>query len=178
MKKIINKNVVNKNGGIITITDVRHHLDKKLKRDLILHNNMHNNEIYIWDFKNWQKLTQTYGVNKTGALYSSCFYEINNIYILTTNISWQGKNGNIKVFDLQGYKIKEIPNSNERAIFIDTYYDSKFGKNFIVTCNDKGRINIYDFQNNVLFKKYDDNDNNYQFLINDFVVDERESMKN
>ena len=176
-KKIINKNVVNKNGGSFKITDVRHHLDKKLKRDLILHNNMHNNEIYIWDFKNWQKLTQTYGVNKTGALYSSCFYEINNIYILTTNISWQGKNGNIKVFDLQGYKIKEIPNSNERAIFIDTYYDSKFGKNFIVTCNDKGRINIYDFQNNALFKKYDDNDNNYQFLINDFVVDERESIK-
>lgn len=51
-KKIINKNVVNRNGGIFKITDVRHHLDKKLKRDLILHNNMINNEIYIWDFKN------------------------------------------------------------------------------------------------------------------------------
>jgi len=177
-KKIINKNVVNKNGGIIKITDIRHHLDKKFKRDLILHNNMYNNEIYIWDFKNWQKLAQTYGVNISGALYSTCFYEINDIiYILTTNISWEGKNGNIKVFNLQGSRIKEIPNSNERAIFIDTYYDSNFDKNFIVTCNDKGRINIYDFQNNVLFKKYDDNDPNYQFLINDFVVDEREPIK-
>ena len=61
--------------------------------------------------------------------------------------------------------------------YIDTYYDSNFDKNFIVTCNDKGRINFYDFQKNALFKKYDDNDKNYQFLINDFVVDEREPIK-
>ena len=177
-KKIINKNVVNKNGGSFKITDVRHHLDKKLKRDLILHNNMYNNEIYIWDFNNWQKITQSYGVNKSGALYSLCFYEFNNIiYILTTNISWYGQNGNIKVLNLQSNNIKEIPNSNERAIYIDTYYDSKFDKNLIVTCNDKGHINFYDFQNNALFKRFDDNDPKYQFLINDFVVDEREPIK-
>ena len=177
-KKIINKNVVNKNGGSFKITDVRHHLDKKLKRDLILHNNMYNNEIYIWDFNNWQKLTQSYGVNKSGALYSLCFYEFNNIiYILTTNISWYGQNDNIKVLNLQSNNIKEIPNSNERAIYIDTYYDSKFDKNLIVTCNDKGHINFYDFQNNALFKRFDDNDPKYQFLINDFVVDEREPIK-
>ena len=37
---------------------------------------------------------------------------------------------------------------------------------------------FFDFQNNSLFKKYDDTNNcNYQFLINDFVVDERESTK-
>ena len=125
-----------------------------------------------------EKLTKIYGFNTAGALYSSCFYEIYDIiYILTTNISWHDMNGNIKVFDLQGYKIKEIPNSNDRAIFIDTYYDSNFDKNFIVTCNRKGRINIYDFKNNALFKKYDDNDNNYKFLINGFVVDEREPIK-
>ena len=177
-KKIINKNVVNKNGGSFKITDVRHHLDKKLKRDLILHNNIYNNEIYIWDFNNWQKITQSYGVNKSGALYSLCFYEFNNIiYILTTNISWYGQNGNIKVLNLQSNNIKEIPNSNERAIYIDTYYDSKFDKNLIVTCNDKGHINFYDFQNNALFKRFDDNDPKYQFLINDFVVDEREPIK-
>ena len=177
-KKIINKNIVNKNGGSFKITDVRHHLDKNLKRDLILHNNMYNNDIYIWDFKNWQKLTQIYGVNKAGALYSSCFYEFNNIiYILTTNICWHGEHGNIKVFNLQSNKLKEIPNSNESAIYIDTYYDSKFDKNLIVTCNDKGHINFYDFQNNTLFKRYDDNDTKYQFLINDFVVDEKEPIK-
>ena len=139
---------------------------------------MYNNEIYIWDFNNWQKLTQSYGVNKSGALYSLCFYEFNNIiYILTTNISWYGQNGNIKVLNLQSNNIKEIPNSNERAIYIDTYYDSKFDKNWIVTCNDKGHINFYDFQNNALFKRFDDNDPKYQFLINDFVVDERELIK-
>lgn len=177
-KKIINKNVINKNEISFKITDVRHHLDKKLKRDLILNNNMYKNDIYIWNFKNWQNLIQIYGVNKAGALYSSCFYEFNNIiYILTTNMCWQGEYSNIKVFDLQNKKMKEIPNSNERAIYIDTYYDSNFDKNFIVTCNENGRINFYDFQKNALFKKYDDNDKNYQFLINDFVVDEREPIK-
>ena len=160
------------------IIDVRHHLDIKLKGDLILHNSMWNNDVYIWDFKNWQKLLQIDKVNKNGALYSSCFYDFNNIiYILTTNISWYGKRGNIKVFDMQSNKIKEIPDSNESAIYIDTYYDSKFDKNFIVACNEKGCINFYYFQNNSLFKKYDDNNCYYQFLIYDFVVDERESTK-
>ncbi len=70
-KQIINKNFVNKNNYRYRITDVRHHLDKKLKRDIILHNNMYNNEVYAWDFKNWQKLTQINEVNKRGALYSS-----------------------------------------------------------------------------------------------------------
>ena len=46
-KKIINKNVINKNEISFKITDVRHHLDKKLKRDLILNNNMYKNDIYM-----------------------------------------------------------------------------------------------------------------------------------
>ena len=176
-RQIINKIIANRNDCPF-ITDVRHHLDKKLKRDLILHNNMYNNDIYVFDFKNWQKITQINEVNKAGALYSSCFYEFNNIiYILTTNICWYGEHGNIKVFDLQGNKIKEIPDKKERTIYIDTYYDSKFDINFIVTCNESGSIIFYDFQNCSIFKKYDENDSEYQYLINDFVVDERESIK-
>ena len=64
---------------------------------------------------------------------------------------------------MQSNKIKEIPDSNESAIYIDTYYDSKFGINFIVTCNEKGCINFFDFQNNSLFEKYDDNNSTINF---------------
>ena len=116
-------------------------------------------------------------MNNCGCLFSSCFFNDNdNIYVLTS----KNRNTslceceNIKVFDMNKNKIKEINNSNEDTVYIDNYYDSKNNKNLIVTCN-IGHINIFDFKNNSLFKKY--NDSNFCGRINDFVVDERGNIK-
>ena len=116
-------------------------------------------------------------MNNGGCLFPSCFFnDNNNIYILTTinRNTIIGECENIKVFDMNTNKIKEIKNSNEDTLYIDNYYDSKFNKNFIVTCN-IGHINVFDFKNNSLLKKY--NDSKFCGRINDFVVDERGTIK-
>jgi hypothetical protein len=107
-----------------------------------------------------------------GRLYSACFLNDNNnnqIYILTSNGNDQSINYEpIKIYDLNGKKIKEINNSNEKTHFIDTYYDNNLSKYYIITGND-GYIKSYDYNNNKLYHKYLDNDNslNLNIIIND-----------
>lgn len=170
-KKIINR-VIKSNGPI---TDIRHYLDNKLKRDLIL-NSFKRNEIEVSNLQNWESLLKISNVNESGFLFSSCFFnDNNNIYILTTKnkVTTIGKCENIKVFDMKKKKIKEIYGSNKDTFYIDNYYDSKLNENFIVTCN-RNHINIFSFQKSLLFKKYNAADCGE---INDFIVDERGSIK-
>ena len=99
-------------------------------------------------------------INKNGRLYSASF--LNNkhqIYIISSNINWD-KNKDIeliKAFDLKGRKIKEINDSNNTTFFIDSFYNEKMSKNFIITGN-SGEINSYDFNENKKYKKYIDNE--------------------
>ena len=74
----------------------------------------------------------------------------------------------IKVFDFNGNNVKEINDSNEDTYFIETYYNDKLNKNYIITGN-KGYIKSYDFINNKIFHTYDDNDGkcHYSLIIND-----------
>ena len=174
---IFKNQVINKISKTGVISDIRHYLDNQLKRDLISLSFVDKNEIEVCDFKNWQILLNISNVNRGGCLFSSCFFnDNNNIYILTSHnkVTYMYPSECIKVFDMKKNKVKEIQNSNENTYYIDSYYDSKFDKNFIVTCND-GHINFYDFQNNSLFKQYD-SDKIYE-NIDDFVVDDRGSNK-
>ena len=174
---IVKNQVVNKINKVNVISDIRHHLDTQLKKDLILLTFVNENEIEVSDFKNWQVLMKISHVNGGICLFSSCFYnDNNNIYILTSHniVDYPFENECIKVFDMKKNKVKEITNSNEKTFYIDSHYDSKFDKNFIVTCN-QDHINFYDFQNNSLFKQYK-NDATYEDF-NDFVVDDRGSNK-
>ena len=59
----------------------------------------------------------------------------------------------VKVFNLNGIKIKEINNSNEDTYFIDTYYDNKLSKIFIIVCC-RNYSKSYDYSNNKLYQKY------------------------
>ena len=106
-----------------------------------------------------------------GRLFSACFLNDNNnqIYILTSNCNDQPINYEpIKIYDLNGNKIKEINNSNENTYFIDTYYDNNLSKYYIITGN-IGYIKSYDYNNNKLYHKYCDNDNSgsASIIIND-----------
>ena len=174
---IINKKVISRvNKNKSPINNIRHYLDNQFKRDLIL-NSFVGNQIEVSNLQNWELLLTISEVNKGGCLFSSCFFnDNNNIYILTTNnkVTYIWECENIKVFDMKKNKIKEINNSNEDILYIDTYYDSKFDNNFIVTCN-INHIKFYDFKNNSLFKKY--NDSEFLGKVNDFIVDDREPVK-
>ena len=107
-------------------------------------------------------------INNNGFLFSACFLNKNNeIFILTSN-SNIGINENIKAFDLKGQKIKEIKNSNEPTSYIDTYYDIKLSKYYIVTGN-LFFSQSYDYVENNIYRKYKENidyDNSYIIIMN------------
>ena len=105
-------------------------------------------------------------LNKEGFIYLACFLKNNNqIYIISSHFNLFNSYDTNKVYDLNGNKIKEINDSYDIAYFIDSYFDSKLNKNYIITGNN-GFSKSYDFNENRLYHKYFDkiknkeNDNN------------------
>ena len=127
-KSIISLNLINyqiiteiKNAHNNFITNFRHYLDNINKRDLILSISLLDNNIKLWNVKNWNCLLDIKNIKNCGKLYSACFLnDKNKIYILTSNsyIYWK-RDGNefIKVYDFKGNKLKEIKDSNEPTFF-------------------------------------------------------------
>ena len=140
------------------ITNFRHFVDEIKKRDILMSIAADSRNVRLWDIKNWELLTNISNIYKTGYLYSASFlFENNKNYIVTCNSSQ--KSEHIKVFDFYGGQIKEIINSNEDTYFIDTYFDKKLFKYFILTGN-IGYVKSYDYTNNKLYFKYYDKGNN------------------
>ena len=137
------------------ITNFRYYLDKKKKRDLVISLSYDNN-IKLWNINNWECLSDIEEINKNGYLLSACFLnDNNNYYIITSNYSDNSEL--LKVFDLNGNKVKELKNSGDDTSFIDTYYDIKFNKNYIVTGN-IGYVKSYDYNEEKLYHEYREND--------------------
>lgn len=141
------------------IINFRHFLDQINKRDLLLSISSTNNIIKIWNIFNFECLLYLEKINEIGCLYSSCFLNDNNQNLfLTSNFNFGKIVEHIKVFDLNGKKIKEINDSNIDTYFIDIYYDIKFNKNYILSGN-RGFIKSYDYNLNDTYKIYKDNEN-------------------
>jgi len=184
-RSIISYNLVNnkkineiKEAHSEQITNFRNYFDEINHRDLIMSISANDNNIKIWNEKNWECISNIKRINKIGRLYSACF--LNNkhhIYIISSNNNWDKtkETESIKVFDLKGRKIKEINDSNTTTFFIDSFYCDKFSKNFIITGNSNS-INSYNFDENKKYKKYFDNekskdDDHYSIII--FKKDEK-----
>ena len=72
------------------------------------------------------------------------------------------------IYGFNGKKIKEFnDNINDKIFLIDIYYDKKSSKNYFITGN-WGYVKSYDFNKNILYKKYCDNDKSthYNIIIN------------
>ena len=160
--KIIN---IIKNAHSGYITNLRHYLDMINKRDLILSISSKNNNIKIWNINNFECILDLKNINKKGLLFSSCFFNDNNkLYLITSNYSFNDSEP-IKLYNLEGKKIKEINSSNDSTVFIDSYYDNKISKYFIVTGN-KGDVKSYDYEENKLYFKYSHDDiSNHNSII-------------
>ena len=108
-------------------------------------------------------------INEFGRLYSACFFSDNeNIFVITSNYSICDCEP-IKVYDFDGKKINEINDSDNTTYFINTYYDNKLKKNFIVSGN-KGYVTSYDYQENKVYHVYND-DNNFHYHSNIIIKD-------
>ena len=159
-----------KNAHHSCITNFRHMHDKKNERDLIISVSNDNN-LKLWDYKNFECLLNIEKVYKKGYLNSASFINYNNlIYIITSNHSFSSAdNKPIIIYDLYGNIIKQIIDSNENTVFIDSFYDKKRGQIFIITGHYK-YIKSYDFERNSNYFKYkDDKDNGFHtsIIIND-----------
>ena len=137
------------------ITNFRHYFDKINRRDLIISISFEDNTIKLWDVYNFECLLVLNNINKKGNIHSSCFLNYkNHIYILTSNFVIFGNPELVKVYDLDGNKIKEINDTNNYILFIDTYYDSKLSKIYIITGNSEQNIKSYDYENNNKYYEY------------------------
>ena len=92
---------------------------------------------------------------------SSCFlcFENNN-YILTTNCNYDNISETIKIYDFKGNKLNELNESNYIIKYIDTYYDIKLNKTYIITGN-QGFSTSYDYKENKVYNFYKDKDINF-----------------
>ena len=155
------------------ISNFRHYFDKNEKRDLILSISGFDNTIKLWNINKLECILTINEIYKSGEMTSGCFInENNNIYIVVCHDYFMGKPKQIKVFDLKGKKIKQIKDSNKRTFFVDNYYDNKNNKNYIIAGNN-GDINSYDYYNNKLYHKYNDEDYLYHDCI---IIDEKDKI--
>jgi hypothetical protein len=90
------------------------------------------NNLKLWDASNWQCIINIKNVNQDGILFSGSFLENKNQnLIITSNLNWNNNPEPIKIFDFNAKKIKEIENSGESTIFIDSYYNHNSSKKYI-----------------------------------------------
>ena len=154
------------------VTNFRHFVDETKKRDILMSIAADSRNIRLWDIKNWELLTNITNIYKTGYLYSASFLvDDNKNYIVTCNSSQ--KSETIKVFDFYGVQTKEIGNSNEDTYFIDTYFDKKLFKYFILTGN-IGYVKSYDYSTSKLYYKYYDKGNNRGH--DSIIIDDNKGM--
>ena len=148
------------------ITNFRHHLDDYNERDLLLSISSKDNNLKVWYFQNFECIFNFENINKNGYLNSACFLnDKNDIYILSSHYRFSARTTEpIKIFDLKGNKIKEVEASNETTVFLDTFYDKKLNKKFIITGNFK-YVKSFDYENNCIYKVYDDSDYKYHDSI-------------
>ena len=162
-----------KNAHSKFITSLRHYLDKTNKRDLIISISTDDNNIKLWNVNSYECLYEFKNVNEKGKLYSACFlYDNDQIYIITSHAMWGDEFEFIKVFDLNGNKIKDIEDSKEYTAFIDTYNENKKNKNYIITGN-RGYSKSYSYDDNKVYHKYSYNDYN---LHNSIIIYNNEEI--
>ena len=146
-----------KNAHISKINDLKHIYDTINERDLIL-SISHEIDIKIWDINKLECLSNFYNkINKDKFKYifisydwSACFLNDNNqIYVLSDLNSKQ-----IEVFDLNGNIKKKIDNSSDGAKIIESYYDNKLSKNFIIVSFWAKVIRVYDYNQNKIYQTY------------------------
>ena len=137
------------------ITGFRHYYDKIENKNLILSISGVDNNLKVWDTEDWNCILDLPKINENGQLYSACFLNANNaLYIITSNAYNNGPNDPIKVFDLEGNKIKQF--ETIRYIYsIDTFFDEEKSKHYIIAgC--RGCVESFSYDDGTKYKTYEE----------------------
>ena len=167
------------------ITNLRYYFDDKKKRDLILSICIDSREIKIWDNNKYECLLKISNIYKKGEIHSACFFNYNNeVYIALSNFHPYNSYP-IYIYDINGKKIKNLSQSNDKINFVDSFYYIEKNTNnkitYIITANEDS-IRSFNYNKDSLYHKYYDKDDNghYSFIINekDLIIQLIESSKN
>ena len=176
-KKII---IEIKNAHNSYINNMRHYVDKVNKRDLIISISCVDNNIKLWDVKDWSCIINIENIYFNSKIISACLlFDNNDIFIISSNFNHYFILEKCKVFDFEGNKIEEIiePNNiNDNIYFIDSYYDEQLNKNYIITCN-VGYIKSYDYKIHKIYHIYYDNENENNIHSSAIIYKKEETVK-
>jgi hypothetical protein len=136
IEQLDNKDIVIKNAHKGNcITNLRHFFNKNHNIDLIMSISAKNNNIKIWNCKNWICLLNIKDIYPKGIINSACFIHYdNNLYILSSNNNWVQPDF-IKIFNFEGNSIGNIKNSNENVYYIETYFEECNSHVYVITGN-------------------------------------------
>jgi len=159
----VTKNI--KNAHECEITNFRYTYDKNYNRDLLLSVSNQLKNIKVWDVNNLKCIVNIINAYSIGDLFSSCFLIDENDkknYIISINYEQ-----NLKIYDFEGTHVKEFDNSNDKSFLVDTFYNSKIMKYYIVVANEKFIIS-YNFYDGSIYNVYfEENSNSWHmnFII-------------
>ena len=138
-----------------TLNEIKHFLDKNNKRDLVSSISVHDNNIKVWNFNNLECILNidfrigNFFLN----LNSVCFLNNgNDIHLIVSSINIP-QTQLIHIYNLRGNKIKELNNNKLKNYFVDTFYDDKFSKNYIIISTNAD-IRALDYNDNKIVKHY------------------------
>ena len=150
------------------ISSFKHILDQNKKKDLLMsisYDTSLSNTLKLWDVKHFQCLFSINSVYKDGFLFCALFLleenkSPNNLYILTSNCTFDYNSEPIYKFDLEGNKIGEINNSYGLDIlYLTDFYDKIKSKKYLVA-GTRNNIISFDINENQIYKTYY-NQNNF-----------------
>ena len=137
------------------ISCFRHYIDEIQKIDYIISISSGDNNIKLWNMRNFQCILNLKNIYTNEFLFATCFLKnSNNNYIVTSN--WNLDNSEpIKIFDFQGNLMKEINNSNEVTLSLEVYYDEETTTNYIIAGTNI-HVKSYNFEKNEEYHEYYD----------------------
>jgi hypothetical protein len=151
-----------KNAHNSYIINFRHYTDKYNKRDLIISISCDDKNIKLWNVNDWNCIINIENIYLNSLLSSACIlFDNNHNFIISSYCNSSFIHEKCKVFNFKGNKTEEIIDSNninDNIYFIDSFFDNKLNKNYIITCN-IGFIKSYDYKLHKIYHIYNDNEN-------------------
>ena len=139
-----------KNAHINTIYSCRHYQDKKNKLDYLITSSYDRN-VKVWNVKDFTSKVIIYNAHTSNYIYSACILfeeNENRNYIITSCPS-----DFMKIWDFSSKLVEKVGHMDENTYFVDTYYDSKNKKYYILNGN-YADVKSYDFKSGEVYKRY------------------------
>lgn len=142
------------------LTTIKHYIpeNEKDKKDLLITSSCTDRCVKIWDIKNnFKNIVTIKNAHDDGDLRSLCLFNDPNQkkdFLVTSSHLF---NEPIKLWELSGKFLCEMNHSKTDPFtsFIDTFFDEKSKKTFIISGNER-YFKSFDYDNNTLYQRYQD----------------------